>query len=196
MHRNVKDKELSNMQKLILSMNTCQWWNTVFIQKNRFFDIMEKHHGGTPWDINDTISNFTADRFFLILSLYNAIECLQKMDIELQRENDKTFETVLKEIEKAANLDDIKNLRDMNEHYLDYLVDLGQKQDQFRTAYKKDGRDILTTAAWTQIDSNADMILLGNVEINKLLRVMEKQLPIVRSKTREIYDMAMRSDDD
>ena len=118
------------------------------------------------------------------------------MDIELQRENDKTFETVLKEIEKAANLDDIKNLRDMNEHYLDYLVDLGQKQDQFRTAYKKDGRDILTTAAWTQIDSNADMILLGNVEINKLLRVMEKQLPIVRSKTREIYDMAMRSDDD
>ncbi len=154
---------------------------------------MEKHHGGTPWDINDTISNFTADRFFLILSLYNAIECLQKMDIELQRENDKTFETVLKEIEKAANLDDIKNLRDMNEHYLDYLVDLGQKQDQFRTAYKKDGRDILTTAAWTQIDSNADMILLGNVEINKLLRVMEKQLPIVRSKTRKIYDMAMRT---
>ena len=114
----------------------------------------------------------------------------------MQRKNDKTFETVLKKIEKIADLDDIKNLRDMNEHYLDYLVDLGQKQDQFRTAYKKDGHDILSTAAWTTIDNDADMILMGNVEIDKLLRVMENQLPIVRSKTKEIFDMAMRSDDD
>ena len=48
MHKKVKDAEMTSTQLFILSMQTCQWWNAVFIQAKRFFDILESDHGGTP----------------------------------------------------------------------------------------------------------------------------------------------------
>ena len=74
---------MTSTQLFILSMQTCQWWNAVFIQAKRFFDILESDHGGTPWDEGNSNSMFVAERMFLITALHHAIENLQKLNIEL-----------------------------------------------------------------------------------------------------------------
>lgn len=191
MHKKIKDAEMTSTQLFILSMQTCQWWNAVFIQAKRFFDILESNHGGTPWDEGNANSMFVAERMFLITALHHAIENLHKLNIELQRNNDATFQTILDAIEAVASLEDIKNLRDMNEHGLDYLVDKGRKQEDFRKTVKKGNYEIHTTAAWTHVHGDANLILLGNVEIDKLLLVMKDHHSIVKSKTKEIFERSI-----
>ena len=188
MHKNVKEQKMTNTQLFLLAYQTCQWWNAVFIQAKRFFDVLEKANGGTPWDEGDANSMFVAERIFLITAIHHSIENLQKLDIELQRANDVTLQKVLQKIEAVAPLNDIKNLRDMNEHGLDYLVNKGRKQDQFRSYVKKDDYKILTTAAWTYVHGDEKMILLGNIQVDKLLIVMKDQMSIVSKKTKEIFD--------
>ena len=191
MQKDVEKTQMTSTQLFILSMQTCQWWNAVFIQAKRFFDILESDHGGTPWDEGNSNSMFVAERMFLITALHHAIENLQKLNIELQRNNDATFQAVLDAIELVAPLEDIKNLRDMNEHGLDYLVDKGKKQDDYRKTVEKGDYRIHTTAAWTHVYGDAELILLGNVEIDKLLLVMKEQLPIVKAKTKEIFENSL-----
>ncbi len=193
MQKKVKDVEMTSTQLFILSMQTCQWWNAVFIQADRFFEVLQSEHGGTPWDNGNANSMFVAERMFLITALHHAIENLQKLNIELQRNSDVTFQSVIDEIEEVAPLEDIKNLRDMNEHGLDYLVDRGRKQEEFRQTVEAGDNKILTTAAWTHVNGEAGVILLGNVAIDKLLLVMKKQHPIVKVKTKEIFDKALFS---
>ena len=191
MHKNVKETKMNETQLFILSMQTCQWWNAVFVQAKRFFEVLEINHGGTPWDESEDNSMFVVERMFLITALHHAIENLQKLNIELQRKNDNTFQPVLDAIELVAPLEDIKNLRDMNEHGLDYLVDRGRKQDDYRKTVEKGDYRIHTTAAWTHVHGDAKVILLGNVEIDTLLLVMKEQLPIVKAKTKEIFENSL-----
>lgn len=191
MHKDVKRVEMTSTQLLILSMQTCQWWNAVFVQAKRFFEVIENNHGGTPWDEGDTNSMFIAERMFLITAVHHAIENLQKLNIELQRKNDNTFQRVLDAIEKVAPFEDIKNLRDMNEHGLDYLVDKGRRQEDYRKTVKKGKCEIQTTAAWTQVHGDEKVILLGNVAIDNLLFVMKEQLSIVKAKTKEVFEKAL-----
>ena len=191
MHKKVKEAEMTSTQLFILSMQTCQWWNAVFIQAKRFLEVLENDHGGTPWDEGDANSMFVAERMFLITALHHAIENLQKLNIELQRNNDCTFQTVLDAIEMVAPLKDIKNLRDMNEHGLDYLMDKGRKQEDFRKTVKKGDYEIHTTAAWTHVHGDAKVILLGTVAIDNLLLAMKEHHPIVKAKTKEIFEKAL-----
>lgn len=188
MRKNIKEKELTSTQRFLLAYQTCQWWNAAFVQAKRFFDVLEESHGGTPWDSGDANSMFIAERTFLIMAIFHAIEDLEKLDYECQREGDDSLDSILHAIETVAPMQDIKNLRDMNEHSLDYLMDEGQKQDQFRTSAEKNGYKFLTTAAWTIVHGDAKTILLGKVEIERLLFVMKEQLPFVREKTKEIFE--------
>lgn len=47
---------------------------------------------------------------------------------------------------------------------------------------------MLTTASWTHVYGDEQMMLIGNVQIDKFLEVMKEQLQIVRGKTKEIFD--------
>lgn len=183
---------MTSTQRILLAEQTCQWWNAVFVQAKRFFDLLENDRGGTPWESDSTNRVFVAERLFLITAIYHAIENLEKLGYELQRQGDTSLQSVLQAIEKIAPLQDIKNLRDMNEHSLDYLVDKGRKQSDFRTTVEKNGYSILTTAAWTHVHGDAHAILLGNVEIDKLLLVMKEQLSFVRQKTKEVFDNELK----
>lgn len=188
MHKDIKEKEMTSTQRFLLAYQTCQWWNAVFVQAKRFFDVLDENHGGTPWDRGGANSMFVAERIFLIMAIYHAIEDLEKLDYECQRKGDASLQPVLEAIGAVAPLEDIKNLRDMNEHNLDYLMDEGRKQDQFRSVVNKNGYAIHTTAAWTVVHGDDQTMLLGRVEIDRLLLVMKEQLPFVQKKTRSIFE--------
>lgn len=191
MYNSVKNKAMTNSQLTILAYQTCQWWNAVFVQAKRFLDVLSSDHGGYPWDEDETCSMFLAERMFLIVAIFHALEDLQKLDVEMQRNNDYTFKSVLEAIEAVAPLDDIKNLRDMNEHKLDYMVDMGKKQDKFHMSVKNGDHEVLTTPAWTVVNGDAQLFLLGNVQIDKLLIVMKEQSALVRTKTEEVFNKAL-----
>lgn len=188
MHKEVLEKEMTSTQRFILSMDTCQWWNAVEMQAHRFYQILNQPHGGTPWDKNEGISTFVADRMFLIVAIFNAIENLEKLNVEISRKGDNTLQVVLEDIDQVAPLKDIKNLRDMNIHQLDYLVEKGRKMEQFRATIIDDERQHLTTAAWTYTNHDTNSVFLGNVNLGKLLDVFNKHSPFVRIKSREVYD--------
>lgn len=188
MRKDIKEKKMTSTQRFLLAYQTCQWWNAVFIQAKRFIDVLDESNGEEPWESGGETSAFLAERAFLIMAIHHAIEDLEKLDFEYQREGDASLQPVLQAIETVASLEDIKNLRDMNEHNLDYLMDEGRKQDQFRSVVEKNGYAIHTTAAWTIVHGDAKTMLLGTVEIDKLLLVMKEQLPFVREKTKEVFD--------
>ena len=171
----------------MLAYQTCQWWNAVFVQFTRFLDVLEKNHGGTPWEPGDENSMILAERFFLIMAIHHAIEDLETLDHDLQQKGDASLHSVIQEIEKAAPLEDIKNLRNMNEHYLDYLMNEGHKQNQFFTKDEKNRINIFTSAAGTYINGDLNEFKLWKLSLNALLFTMKKQLPIVQEKTRAIY---------
>ena len=194
MRKRIREKETTSTQRFLLAYQTCQWWNAVFVQAKRFFAALEDNQGGTPWDQGDANSMFLAERLFLILAIYHAIEDLDKLDYECQREGDASLQTVLQAIETVAPLQDIKNLRDMNEHSLDYLLEDGVKQNQFRSLIEKNGYAFNTNASWTIVCGDAKTMLLGKVEIDKLLLVMKEQLPVVRKKTKAIFEKELTGD--
>ena len=191
MRKSIKEKEMTSTQRFMLAYQTCQWWNAVIVQAKRFFVALEDDQGETPWDIGTAYSMFLAERMFLIMAIYHAVEDLEKLDYECQREGDVSLQAVLQAIETVAPLKDIKNLRDMNEHSLDYLLEDGDKQDEFRSLVKKDGYTIHTTASWTIVHGDAKIMLLGKVEIDKLLLVMKEQLPFVREKTKALFETGL-----
>ncbi len=187
MQKSVKSQPLTNSQLNILSFQTCQWWNAVIMQTKRFLDALSSNKGGTPWEEDETNSVFVADRLFLVIAIHHAIEDLQKLNVELLRKNDKTLEKVLDSIDGAVPLQDIRNLRDMNIHNLDYLVGKGFKQDCFKSEVDDGKHKIITTAAWTYSNGDTKAIYVGKVHLDKLLRIMQEQLPIVRTKTEQVF---------
>ena len=187
MRYDVEQQEMNSEQLLHLSYQTCQWWNAVFVQARRFLDASEVSHGDTPWDEGGG-SMLVVERMFLITAIYHAIEDLRKLGIEMQRRNDNSLQPVLESIQAVASFEDIKNMRDMNEHGLDYLVGKGRKPDQYQLTVHREHYKLTTTPAWTFIDGNEGIMLLGNVEITKLLLVMKEHLPLVHGKTKEIFN--------
>jgi hypothetical protein len=192
--KDVKKQETTSEQRVLLAYQTCQWWNAVFIQSRRFLDALEKDHAGMPWDEKETGSMFVADRLFLITAINHAIENIVKLDVELQRMGDDSLCSVVKAIEETTPLDNIKDLRDMNEHWLDYLVNKGKKQKEYISTVEKKDYNVITTPAWTVINGDAELVLLGNVEIDQLLLKMKAQLPIVQKKTREVFEKELFPD--
>lgn len=188
MRKDVEKQPTTREQRSYLAHQTCQWWNAVFVQANRFFDALDKNRGDMSWEGSDENHMLIPERTFLITAIYHAIEDLQKLDIEMQRREDFSLHPILDEITAVIPLQDIKNLRDMNEHGLDYLVGMGQKQSQYQMKTTQNGYKFAATPSWTIVHGDAKVILFGNVRMDQLLIAMKKLLPIIQAKTKEIFE--------
>ena len=191
MHDRVKNQALNSGQLNILSVQTCQWWNAVFIQARRFLDDLKNDHGGTPWENDETNSVFVADRLFLIVAVYHAIESLEKLSIELQRNNDTALTDVLSAIYAVVPSKNIADLRNMNIHGLDYLSGQGFGQNHYQSEVNDGQYKIITTAAWTYSNGETKSLYIGNVPIDKLLVAMKAQFPKVKEKTEEVFNRTL-----
>lgn len=183
-----KIQSMTNEQLAMHAFNTCKWWNATFIQANRFLDAFEQIHGDTPWIENEKCSIYTADRLFLIIAIHHAIDDLLTLNEVLQQRGDCSIQKIIDAIADEGLLQDIHNLRNMNEHDIEYLVGAGRNQEQFFSSVQKDNYSVMTVATGTVAHGDAGMFLLGNVKIDRLLIDMKAQLPAVQEKTKEIFD--------
>lgn len=187
MQKATKTQALTTEQREHLAYQTFQWWREVFIQGRRFLDALDADTEDDPWTGNSPIGSFVAEKLFLITAIHHAIEHLEKLDYEMVRFGPSPFTQVFFEIEKVAPLEDIRNLRNMNEHSLDYLAGTGYMQDRYQSIVGRNGVSFITNAAWTIVHSGANILLVGNVPIDCLLSTMKEQFPYVQSKTKEIF---------
>lgn len=123
----------------------------------------------------------------LAITIHHAIEDLEKLNIEMSRAGDHSLQAVLDTIDKTVPLQNILDLRNMNEHGLDYMIEEGYKQKQFVSIAENNGYSIQSTAHTTVCVGEANLLAIGKVNIDQLLRVMKDQLPFVRQKTKEIF---------
>lgn len=187
MQKATKTQALTTEQREHLAYQTFQWWREVFIQGRRFLDALDADTEDDPWTGNSPIGSFVAEKLFLITAIHHAIEHLEKLDYEMVRFGPSPFTQVFFEIEKVAPLEDIRNLRNMNEHSLDYLAGTGYMQDHYQSIVGRNGVSFITNAAWTIVHSGANILLVGNIPIDCLLSTMKEQFPYVQSKTKEIF---------
>lgn len=186
MDRATLEHEMTREELQVCAHHTCQWWNAVFVQARRFCEEFDNQQGVEPWTDEGAKRIFVPERMFLITAIFHAIEGLRKLDIELRRGNDDTFQDVLHRVFAVVSWDDIKELRHMNEHSLSYLVNEGHDQNKFVRTYANNEKEIQLPAVWTFLNGDMDMFLLGNVPIDKLLSIMKEQTPKVKKKLEEI----------
>ena len=152
--------EMSYDQISKLAYQTCQWWNSVFVQAKRFINASE-NNDEMPWD--DSNATFIADRLFLIMAIYHSFEGIKKLNIELQRENDFSLDPVVKSLDNIVNFETIKQLRNMNEHGLDYLIGKGRAKNYYETTVETATRKIHTNAGMTIVWGDEDLFLFGGL---------------------------------
>lgn len=187
MNENVEARGLTHAQWSHLAYNTCQWWNAVFVQAERFFDMFQRHSWTEPWDEKDKKEIYIPERMFFITAISHALEYTQRMNTELQKKGDFSLQNVLDMIYSSNAPKDLKNLRNMNEHSLDYLLGEGNCQIQFTSEVKVDNVRIQISAHDTFSDGKEKILRFHNVDIIQLLVTMKEQQPVVREKTKSVF---------
>ncbi|MBQ3023851.1 MAG: hypothetical protein IJD23_00910 [Spirochaetaceae bacterium] len=182
MNEKVKKKEISNEEFALLAYECCTWWNSVIIQYERFIDLEENND--MPWDNPNSI--FISERLYLITVIHHAIEYLEKLNHELVKENCVVFEDVIKKIERVTSINDIINLRNMNEHRMDYSLKLGHKQNEFESSILLE-KNKYKTNAFISFSRNG-CLFFGNVPIKELIEVIKSEIQFIRTQTKEIFN--------
>ena len=181
-------KELTNTEIALLACHTCQWYQATLMQAKRFIDSLEKIHGDMPWDEGECSSIFHADRMFLIVAIKHSIKHLSNLNSQLQMRADYSCQELLEIFGTSKERRKILDLRDMNEHNIEYVEGIGHKQSKFGAVVRKNDYCIPTNAFYTIIHGDAKLFLLGDVEIDKLLLNMKDKLPFVRERTQAIFN--------
>lgn len=184
MNKNIETHSLTHAQWSHLAYDTCQWWNAVFVQAERFFDVFQRHRWTEPWD-NQEI--FIPERMFFITAINHALEYTERFNMELQKKGDFSLQNVLEMIYSSNSPKDLKNLRNMNEHSLDYLLGEGNCQSQFHSEVKADNVRIRISAHHTFSDGKTRTLRFHNVDIIQLLVTMKEQQPVVREKAKSVF---------
>ena len=94
----------------------------------------------------------------------NGLDYLKK-ELNVRDESTKEIEAVLKEIAGEEIRRDLKLLRNMNEHDMEYMTENGRKQDQLQRQIKKNGVTYSINAQWTFVDGEKEVFFIGNIDM-------------------------------
>lgn len=82
----------------------------------------------------------------------------------------------------------IRTWRNMNEHDIDYLMGQGNQQKEFIKTIKVKEYSFKTHAFATIIYGDANLFLVGEIEIGMLLEKFKNNLPSICEKTRQVFE--------
>lgn len=186
-----KKREMGAKELALLALRTDQWCHMFLIQTGRFIDALEDGTGGSfPWEENDRSSLFIGDRMFLITALHHAIKSLRNMQEELARrgENVEVINSIIEKIGTQRLLNDIRALRNMNEHDLEYMTGNGKSPEKFVCTVEKNGCRYRTTAHATVVIGDARSFTIGNIQIGDLVEKMKGLMPKIDRICQEIFE--------
>lgn len=157
-----------------LAHHTCQWWGVVLHQAERFLNAFsaEEHD---PWKATLFV---VPERMLLITAIHHALVGLKKLNSELLRYNNPILQPVVTPINNIVPIKHFRDLRNMNEHYWEYMVGLGNKKEDFKK----------TAPQWTIVHGEKDIFRFGVVNIGELIVEIKKQSPEVKKITKKIFE--------
>ncbi len=174
-----------------VAVRTCQWVHIFRVQEKRFLDAFDKDRDGEyPWEGNDEVSLFVGDRIFMISAIHHVINGLDylKKELNIRNESTKEIEAVLKEITGEEIRRDLKLLRNMNEHDIEYMTENGRKQDQLQRQFKKNGVTYSINAQWTFVDGEKEVFLIGNIDMIALASAVKNQIKNIDKICSQIFE--------
>ena len=180
-----KERNYDCKQQEMICARAGQWWNDVIIQKERYEMALKREDGYIqPWE-EECASRITlpGERFYLIMSLYNAVEYIKEAD-RIKRNGEPGFSDILFELDSLNAMSFIKKVRDMNVHDLDYKAGIGFNQQNYES--KIEGVPYL-------IDASKTLVLNGNtrfgrLEVEPVVRIFEKYEKSVYERIRLMLD--------
>lgn len=183
---------MTNYQLYMLAHQSGQWYNAVLKQGKRFLDAFDATHGQFPWD--DESHMFLAEKVFLITAINHAIRHLERLDYELKKRGDISFDHLLSLIASEEERKRIKEWRNMNEHDIDYLAGEGRNQKGFISVVEKNGHHFGIDAFSTFVHGGIGVFMIGNIEIDKLLLNFKENRKEILKKVEEVFDKAFDDD--
>lgn len=185
-----KNKSMNNQTLAVLALRTAQWCHMFLLQTKRFLDAMEVGTGGAfPWEDNDKSSIYIGDRLFLITALQHAIVNLNCMYEEMKKreENVEDLKHIIDTIASEDMLRDIRDLRNMNEHDIDYMTGNGNSQERYLSIVEKNNYRYQTNAHWTVIIGAAQSFTIGKVQVEEIVKGFYQQMPHIDNICKMIF---------
>lgn len=179
---------MTNQQLYMLALQSGQWYNAVLEQAHRFLDAFDSTHGQFPWDDDPGI--YPAEKVFLITAINHAIRHLERLDYELKKRGDTSFDHLLSLIASVEERKQIKEWRNMNEHDIEYLAGEGRNQQNFISVVEKNGQHFRIDAFSTFLHGGIGVFTIGNIEINKLLLNFKENRSEILKKVEEVFEKA------
>lgn len=183
---NMDDKTLG-----MVALRTDQWCHIFFVQAQRFVKVfMDGTDGTFPWEENDKSSMHMGEKMFFITALHHAVEGLKCLKKELEKRNEDItlLNTVINMIATEDVIKDIKDLRNMNEHDIDYMIGNGNAQERFVRTVEKNGYKYKTNAQWTILIGDAQSFTIGNIQINDLIQRFKSQISTIDQLCKTIFE--------
>lgn len=164
-----------------------QWWNAIPIVGSRFLDLLESSNRSLPWELQGQNYILIPQRTLLITTIFHAISSLEKLNQELDNQKYPKLQEFLNRIEAVEQIQNIKRLRNMNEHDYDYTVGKGRKQGDFASVVTKGEYSFGTNAFWTIVHGHAEVLLVGNINLVPLLKILKELRTEVLETMKQIY---------
>lgn len=182
---------VDNKTLAMIALRTDKWSHMVITQAKRFLEAFDERTGGLcPWEQGGDKDLFICERLFLITALHHSLEGINGLIKELGNRNDSLKEELMAIKDKIASESDIKKIRDlrnMNEHDIDYLSGHGNAQKRFTGEVERNGHKYVTNAHWTILIGDAESFTIGNVQIGDLIEKFKEQLPMIDGVCERIF---------
>ena len=185
-----KENEMDNKTLALLAVRTDQWCHMFLIQAKRFLNAFDDDCSGTfPWQDSKGSSIYVGERLFLITALHHAIVNLNCMYKELKKrdENVDDLKLIVDMIARKDMLRDILDLRNMNEHDIDYMTGNGRSQKRFFSIVEKNNYRYQTNAHMTVRIEKAQSFSIGNIQVPEIIKKFQLQMPEIDNICERIF---------
>lgn len=186
----VKTTPLSKDQMDRIAIQTCQWWNAVFVQGTRMIDALESGDANWPWNDSENINAYNVERLLLITTIHHALEHLKVLNDELIRRGDNSLSEVYQKVGTPV-YEKLNSIRNVNEHQIEYIVLPEKNAKKLYCTTTENGVSLNTNRLQTILLGNPRIFVIGDVDFGKLLISMKEQHPIVKQVTEYVFNSSI-----
>ena len=182
-------KTASGDQVAQMAYDAAMWYKAFFLQSLRLEECKNEDPFLRPWREHMEMP-VAAERFFMILAIDHALTNIKDLDLALQSRNDSRVKEVKKELlDRNGFYDKIRQLRNANEHKMEYCLGIGNAQDSFISTISTKYGCFKTNSHWFfQIGDEA---FIGGVNFMEMLKHMaayrDKVIPLLEKIVCEYY---------
>ncbi len=156
----------SNRHIAQMAYNSSMWYKAVFLQAQRF---CRAENTGLedpfcfPWNEYNSVP-LPVERFFLIVAIDHALGNIKALETALKNRGDTRLKSIKEKIlDEKGFYQKIRQIRNANEHDIEYSLGIGKKQGAFNNTIPTELGRIPTTAHLTVHVGNK--VFLGDADL-------------------------------